>query len=78
MRTSAKKFDICTDDMIEANIEFTSDLTQNTANFLCGEYTEDSDKCQNLPTRPKKRRNQIRSKSFLLPFIHIFESFSEI
>ena len=78
MRKSAKHHSICTDDKIEATVQFNHDLSKNTADFLCGDYTEESDKCSQLPKTPDKRRNQLRTKSFLLPIIAIFESFPDI
>jgi len=42
--------------------------------LICGDYTEDSDKCVKLtPKTPKKLSSQRRPKSLLPPFIAILE-----
>lgn len=44
-------------------------------NLICGDYTEESDKCVKLlPKTPKKLNSQKRSKSMLIPFINILNS----
>jgi len=40
MRSLAKKYDVCTVEKIEANIEYMSDIFTNTINTLCGDWTE--------------------------------------
>ena len=43
--------------------------------LLCGDFTEESDKCVNmLPKTPKKLPTQKRTKSILPPFINILSS----
>ncbi len=78
MRTLAKKHEICTEDKIEANIEYASDIFTNTFNTLCGDWTEESDKCSKLPNPPRKSRSVVRAESFLIPFIKVLDSFPEV
>lgn len=40
MRASAKRHGICTEDRIEANVEYVSDIFTNMINTLCGDWTE--------------------------------------
>jgi hypothetical protein len=70
------KVDICTDEHMQITERFISSVTSNSLNFACNEYSEDSDKCQNL-IPPKKRKNQRRTKSMIMAFLRLFESFPE-
>jgi len=44
-------------------------------NLLCGDYTEESDKCNGIVNKtPKKQSTQKRPHSFLQPFVSILVS----
>ncbi|CAG2109085.1 unnamed protein product [Medioppia subpectinata] len=63
----------------ESHIEETERIIGGYANdvlaLVCGDYTEDSDKCGKiLPKTPKKLPSQKRPKSIILPFINILAS----
>lgn len=72
-----KKFPVCTEEIIEAGMKILDSLIGNMVNVLCGQYDDESDKCDKLET-PKKKSNQKRTKSFIIPMIDVFSSFQEI
>lgn len=46
-------------------------------NLLCGEYTEDSDKCSALIKQTPKNKSRRKAKSMLLPMIDVLESLDQ-
>lgn len=66
------------DDARRYNMELIKSIVVDLANFACGEYTEDSDRCDNLKL-PKDKYNpkekftsRVRSMFFVL--LHVAES----
>lgn len=43
-------------------------------NLVCGEYTEDSDKCKTIVAKTPKWKKALESKNFVLPLADIFDS----
>ncbi|XP_054152482.1 uncharacterized protein LOC128951258 [Oppia nitens] len=73
----AKNVDICGDKDLQTLDEFVESTTSNALNFFCGDYADDSDKCDKLGKPPKKRSNLKRTKSISITIAEIFQSFPE-
>jgi hypothetical protein len=63
----------------DSNVEEMDNLVDGYANevlsLVCGDYTEESDKCVKLlPKTPKKLPAQKQPKSILPPFINILSA----
>jgi hypothetical protein len=77
-REGAKRIDICSDENLETIDSFAGSITMNADNLFCGEYSDDSDKCEKLGEPPKRRKNQKIPRSFFLPIIDVFNSFGDV
>ncbi|CAG2109084.1 unnamed protein product [Medioppia subpectinata] len=63
---------LCTDSVYNEAERLIDGYAFDVLQLICGDYTEDSDKCQNsVPKTPKKLSSQKRTKSLLLPLINI-------
>ena len=73
-----KNIDFCTEKNIESTNRFVDSIIGNSVNLLaCGEYVENTDKCDKL-TVPKKKKSQRRPRSLIMAFLHLIESFPEV
>lgn len=50
---------------------------QDTVNLLCGDYTDDSDKCQTIIGRTPEWKGPLKYKSFVVAMAEIIESLNE-
>jgi len=73
----SEKVDICTEKHIETTNRFMDSIIGNSMNIVgCGEYPEDSNKCKAMII-PNKRKHQRRTKSLVMAFLYLIESFPE-
>ncbi|CAG2167406.1 unnamed protein product [Oppiella nova] len=68
----------CTEQQIDITLDWIRSLFGNVIDLICSDYTEGSDKCSSLEPVPKKRKNQRRPKSFMLPLVDLLASFKEL
>ncbi|XP_054155320.1 uncharacterized protein LOC128953824 [Oppia nitens] len=73
-----KRFPICSTKKVDTVSDFVRNIFDNMVGLICGDYTENSDKCDHLELPPKKPKNDKRTKSFAIPLIEILSSFPEI
>lgn len=66
----------CTEEEADGVIDFFKLLTTSTADFVCSDIDEYSDKCDRL-TIPNKPQGVSRPKSFMFPLIDILNSLPE-
>jgi hypothetical protein len=69
--------DICNEAHVDTANRFAESISGNALKLVCAEYSENSDKCDALKA-PAKTKQQLRTKSFFLPLIDLFESFPEV
>jgi hypothetical protein len=74
--SSASKNDVCTEEHVKILVRNSEQVSNGALNLACGDYTEETDKCDNLKPPPKPL-GQKTPKSFIMPIIEIFESFQE-
>ncbi|XP_054155087.1 uncharacterized protein LOC128953613 [Oppia nitens] len=66
---------VCSDSNYQEIERIIDGYSYDVLQLICGEYTEDSDKCQSLlPKTPKKRSSQKSTRSLLPPFINILST----
>ena len=68
----------CRPDHLDKITDFVNSVAANSLPLLCGDYIDGSDKCLKLEAPPKKDKSVKRTKSFVAPFIDVFNSFEEI
>ncbi len=52
--------------------KYINSLSGNTLNLMCGEYEEDSDKCEKLPSLPKSTKFS-KPPSIIIGFAQLLE-----
>lgn len=65
---------ICTEDRIEANIDYIRGFFDNAINAGCGDYTGDSDKCESITIPPAKKSKKALPKSYFSPLVQILSN----
>ncbi|CAG2105648.1 unnamed protein product [Medioppia subpectinata] len=68
----------CSADNIATLMTIIRSVTGNTVDVFCGDYTEESDKCNKLGLPPRKLKSQRRTKSFAVPMIDVLQGFPEV
>ena len=63
----------CTEEEVDGIIDFLRLITTSTANLVCNDLEEDSEKCDRL-TAPRKPKGVNRPKSMLFPLIDTLKS----
>ena len=63
---------VCNEKAVEANTNYIRGFFDNAINVACGEYNENSDKCDSVkPAVLKRKKNYKRPKSFFIPIVKI-------
>ncbi|CAG2105646.1 unnamed protein product [Medioppia subpectinata] len=68
----------CTVDSVDAMLTLVRSTVGNTVDVFCGDYSEGSDKCEQLEPHPKKLKSQRRTKSFAIALIDVLKGFPEV
>lgn len=66
--------DICTQERIEANINYIKTFFDNAINAACGEYNGDNDKCDRVEVPPPKKIKKALPKSFFGPLVSVLSN----
>ena len=75
MSSAENEKNVCSESNVDEIERIVDGYAFDVLQLLCGDYTEDSDKCVKLlPKTPKKLSTQKRTKSMLPPFINILNS----
>lgn len=64
----------CSETESEKIQEFVRNLFQGIINTACGDFQENSDKCDKIPPPPKKRKSDKSYKSYFLPLVELWHS----
>lgn len=62
----------------EPFLDFVRSIFDDIVNLTCTDYNETTDKCSLLPDPPVKDKSMKRTKSFILPLLHIWESADQL
>ncbi|CAG2106144.1 unnamed protein product [Medioppia subpectinata] len=68
----------CTVDSVDAMLTLVRSTVGNTVDVFCGDFSEGSDKCEQLEPHPKKLKSQRRTKSFAIALIDVLKGFPEV
>lgn len=58
----------------EPFLDFVRSIFDDIVNLTCTDYTENSDKCNQLDEPPQKDKSMKRTKSFIMPLMNIWET----
>lgn len=58
----------------EPFLDFIRSIFDDIVNLTCSEYNENNDKCDHMPEPPVKDKSMKRTKSFILPLMHVWQS----
>jgi hypothetical protein len=67
----------CTDKHLEISADYIKSHFSNVLDLMCGDYSESSDKCDSVPKLSKRRKNQRRTKSFVMPLVKLLKDLPE-
>nr|XP_027194020.1 uncharacterized protein LOC113788766 [Dermatophagoides pteronyssinus] len=72
---AAKHPEQCTDERIDANINYIRTFFDNAINAACGEYSGDNDKCDKVTVPPPKKSNKKSlPASFFNPLVNLLSN----
>ena len=72
------KVSSCSEKQVEIANRLIESISGNALNLVCTEYNTDSDKCDQFNGFKPKSDPKLRTKSFFLPLIELFDSFPEV
>ena len=62
----------------EPFLDFVRSIFDDIVNLTCTDYQESNDKCSQLPEPPIKDKSVKRTKSFIMPLMHVWESADQL
>ena len=66
--------DGCTEDVTTKILDFVRNVLSGIVDVACGDFTENSDKCDKLIAPPKKNKSEKTYINFFIPLIELFQS----
>lgn len=64
----------CTSDAVSYVESLIDGYAQDALNLLCGDYTEESDKCGQIISKVPKHLKESKYKNFLIPLSKVIQS----
>jgi len=64
----------CNHDATGAIQDFVRSVFQGIVDVSCGDFVENSDKCDRLPAAPKKRKSDKATKTYFLPLVELWNN----
>lgn len=64
----------CTAKQTESVNEFIRNMFQSIIDVACGDFVENSDKCERLATPPKRSKKDKSSRTFFLPLVELWNN----
>ena len=58
-------------------VDFIRNVFQSIVDVACGDFTENSDKCDRLPAPPKKRKSDKPTRTFFLPLVGLWNNLGD-
>ncbi|KAF7488753.1 hypothetical protein SSS_08140 [Sarcoptes scabiei] len=74
VRAEAAKYPECTPERVELNVEYINTFFENAINTACGEYNNDSDKCDSSKIPAVKKTKKPLPKSFFKPLVNLISN----
>ncbi len=68
----------CTDKHLEISADYIKSHFSNALDLMCGDYSDSSDKCDTVPKLSKRKKNQRRTKSFVMPLVKLLKDLPEV
>ncbi|XP_054155161.1 uncharacterized protein LOC128953673 [Oppia nitens] len=78
MSKLSDKVNTCSEKQVDIAIRFIESISGSSLNLVCAEYNDSSDKCDQFNNFKTKSEPKLRTKSFFLPLIELFDSFDEV